>query len=141
MADPGLKMKRHQTGASLVTAVFLITALAVLGALLSRVMSTASIETVNEYTSAKALYAAESGIDYAAYQLVQNTGDVATSLTAASATNQSVDTDSWFTTTVTALVTPATTSQTVYAIRSTGSAGGSAANPTARRELVVHFKP
>lgn len=132
----------RQCGASLIAAIFLITVLAIMGAFLSRLLVTTSAGTITEWYSAQALYAAESGVDYAAYQLVQNTVTPPTpSATAATAeiANEAVDAASWFSTTVTVLAT--TPTKTVYEIRSTGIAGGTMASPMAQRTLVVQFMP
>ncbi|MFA5530435.1 MAG: hypothetical protein WDA11_07200 [Thiohalomonadaceae bacterium] len=137
-----LRGLHRQEGGSLVAAVFLITVLALMGVFLSRLLVTTTTETIIEWYSAQALYAAESGVDDAAYQLVQNTATPPTpGTTAATAevANEAVDATSWFTTTVTVLT--ATPTKTVYEIRSAGIAGGTSANPMAQRTLVVQFMP
>jgi hypothetical protein len=130
-------------GASLIAAVFLITGLAVLGVFLTRVLVTATTETTTEMYSAQALYAAESGIDYAAFGLAQNVGNQAASVAAGTVAGLSLDGagSPWVTTAVAVLVTPADVNETVYQITSTGAAGGTLASPVAQRTLVVHFKP
>jgi hypothetical protein len=61
-----MKISKRHSGASLLTAVFLITALALLGALMTRLMVLSSTETIQEWYAAQSLYAAESGVDWAA---------------------------------------------------------------------------
>lgn len=135
----------RQCGASLIAAIFLITVLAIMGAFLSRLLVTTSAGTITEWYSAQALYAAESGVDYAAYQLARNTPapptppTPGTATAAATASDMAVDTAAWFSTTVTAVVV--TPTKVVYEIRSTGVAGGTSANPMAQRTLVVQFMP
>lgn len=125
-----MKNLRQQAGVSIITAVFLITVLAVLGALATRFIIHGSEETINEWYSAQALAASESGVDWAVYDISYSGGTGAT-------INAPVITGtSWFTTTVTSVtIAP----RTLYTITSTGSAGGTAANPRAQRQIVVQF--
>lgn len=69
-SEPSLK--RYQHGASILTAIFLITALAVLGALMTKLTIMGSRETITEWYSAQALYAAESGTDWAAFHILSD---------------------------------------------------------------------
>lgn len=127
------KGPHRQRGASLIAAIFIITALLAIGGLMTQLMVLGSEETINEWYSAQALYAAESGVDYAVWEL-ENGGDGVTT-----------DTDviagqSWMTTTVT------TTSfnggaQLLYTITSTGEAGGTSGNPRSQREIMIQFMP
>ncbi len=125
------KIKR-QLGVSLITAIFLITALAVLAALMTHYMILGSKETINEWYSSQALVAAESGVDWAVYDILYAAGTGA--VVDAPVTTGS----SWFTTSVTS-VTVAT--KTEYTITSTGEAGGTAGNPLVQRQIVVKFMP
>jgi Tfp pilus assembly protein PilX len=68
-----MKISKRHSGASLLTAVFLITALALLGALMTRLMVLSSTETIQEWYAAQSLYAAESGVDWAAFQIATGT--------------------------------------------------------------------
>ncbi|MCW8917317.1 MAG: hypothetical protein OQL08_00665 [Gammaproteobacteria bacterium] len=68
----GRAMAHRQGGASIIAAIFLITALAVLGALMTKLTIMSSQETLNEWYSTQALYAAESGADWAAYHIINN---------------------------------------------------------------------
>lgn len=125
-----LLTKSAQRGASLFAVIFVITALATLGALMTQLLVTESEETINEWYSAQALYAAESGVDWAVWDLTINGGSGATTDTSV------VVNQSWMTTSV-ASVTIGT--RTLYTITSTGEAGGAAANPRAQRQIVVQF--
>jgi Tfp pilus assembly protein PilX len=123
---------KRQSGVSLVTAIFLITALAVLAAMASRYVIMGSEETINEWYSGQALAAAESGVDWAVHDILYAAGSGSTvdaSVTAGT---------SWFTTSVTSLTIGP---KTQYTITSTGEAGGSAANPRVQRQIVVIFMP
>jgi len=125
-----LLMKSSQRGASLFAVIFIITALASLGALMTQLLVTESEETINEWYSAQALYAAESGVDWAVWHLTVNGGSGVT-------TDSTVEANqSWMTTSV-AAVTIGT--RTLYTITSTGESGGSAASPRAQRQIVVQY--
>jgi Tfp pilus assembly protein PilX len=67
-------MNRHslkkQKGVSIITAIFIVTGLLVLGLLIVRLMMMSSTTTINEWYSAQSLYAAEAGVDCAAYNAV-----------------------------------------------------------------------
>lgn len=127
-----MKDLKRQTGVSLITAIFLITALAVLAAMMTRFLILGSEETLNEWYSAQALGAAESGVEWSVYDILYGGGSgaaVDTPVTSGS---------SWFTTSVTS-VTIGT--KTEYTITSTGEAGGSAADPRVQRQIIVKFMP
>jgi len=120
-----------QRGASLVMAIFLITALAALGGLLTQLLVLGSEETINEWYSAQALYAAESGVEWAAQDI--SAGG------AGSISNGVVLTDqAWMTTTVSPV---SIGGRTLYTITSTGSAGGLVSAPRTQRRIVVQFMP
>ncbi len=134
-----LRPIRTQRGASLITAIFLITALAAIAALMTRQSIHSTIETTNEYFSAQALYAAEAGVDRAAYDILFNGGD-------GQAADQSVPgagAPAWYTTTVRSWTvdTGSTNQKTYYEVTSTGEAGGSAITPVVSRRLVVYIMP
>jgi Tfp pilus assembly protein PilX len=127
-----MKELKRQSGVSLVTAIFLITALAVLAAMATRFLILGSEETINELYSGQALAAAESGVDWAVHDILYAGGSGAT--VDAPVTTGS----SWFTTSVSSLTIGP---KTQYTITSTGEAGGSAANPRVQRQIVVVFMP
>lgn len=107
--------------------------MAVIGALATRFVTLGSRETVSEWLSAQALYAAESGVEWAARDLAAGGAGVSA--------GANVDGNSSFTTVV------ATTTidlgggdvRRLYTITSTGSAGSGVS--AVQRELVVQFMP
>lgn len=118
----------RQRGAALIAAIFVITALAALGGLMTQLLVLGTEETIDEWYSAQALYAAESGVQWSIY----NGG--------ASNTDQVVVANrAWFD------VSVATTNfgggKTLYIITSTGKAGGTAATPRTQRQIVVQYMP
>lgn len=121
----------RQSGVSLITAVFLITGLALLAALMTRLTVMQSTETINEWYSAQALYAAEAGLDWAAQDLLSGGTGVTNN------TEVTLNT-SWVTTTVTSVTVG---SKTLFTITSTGTAGGTSASPRVQRQLQVQFMP
>ncbi len=62
-----------QRGASVLVALFLITGLAILGAILVRLMVHGSTTGIDDWYSEQAFQAAESGVDWAAYQIGSGT--------------------------------------------------------------------
>jgi len=129
-----------QRGASLITAVFLITGLAVLGAMMTRMMTLSSTETIGEWNSAQALYAAESGVDWAARYIVDNdTCPVSYPYTATPpASKVVVPGRAWFDLTISCTQKD---SFNLYSISSVGKAGGTSASPSTQRTLEVLFSP
>ena len=120
-------MPFRQRGAALIAAIFVITALAALGGLMTQLLVLGSEETIDEWYSAQALYAAESGVEWSVYQ------------NGAAGTDQAVTANVWFD------VSVATTNfgggKTLYTITSTGKAGSTAANPRAQRQIIVQYMP
>jgi hypothetical protein len=139
-------MIHQQRGVSIIGAIFLITGLSLLGALLSRMMVVNVEETMSEWYASQAFYAAESGLDYAAYNVI--------TATPACTGAGTINTDYY-----TGTVNPGLGSGLLYAGFSvdyecesingdplykftiTGSAGESAAVIKAQRQLEVHFMP
>jgi len=118
----------RQRGAALISAIFVITALAALGGLMTQLLVLGSEETIDEWYSAQALYAAESGVEWSVY----NSG--------ASNTDQVVVAGrAWFDVNVT--TTNYGGGKTLYTITSTGKAGGTAASPRTQRQIVVQYMP
>lgn len=117
--------RNKQRGASLIGAIFLITGLAILGGLLSRLLVVGTEETLQEWYASQALYAAESGINWSIY----NGG--------ASATDQTViDGRSWFDVSAT---TTNIAGKDLIVITSTGKTGDSLGNIKASRRIVVRY--
>lgn len=123
----------RQRGAALIAAIFVITALAALGALMTQLLVLGSEETIDEWYSAQALYAAESGVDWAIWDLTVNGGS------GASTNSTVVNNQAWMTTTVSTLTINGTNN--LYTITSTGTAGGTSASPRTQRQIVVQYMP
>lgn len=124
---PLINKRRRQQGAALIAAIFVITALAALGGLMTQMLVLGSGETIDEWYSSQALYAAESGVEWSVY----NGGGAAV--------DQPVVTGgAWFDVSV---VTTFVNGNPLYTITSTGKAGGTAANPRTQRQIVVQYMP
>jgi Tfp pilus assembly protein PilX len=126
---------RRQRGASLISAVFLITALAVLGALMTKLTQFTSTKTVKEWYGAQALYAAESAISAAAFDIITTDDCTPRSDTAVAVSSNS-----------SALYSaicrqPGQSGRTVnlYEITATGTAGSGTYQ--AQRRIIVQFIP
>lgn len=124
----------RQRGAALIAAIFVITALAALGALMTQLLVLGSEETIDEWYSSQALFAAESGVDWAIWDLTVNGG------TGVSTNSTVVSGQAWMTTTVPPPVVINGTN-IVYTIISTGTAGGTSASPRTQRQIVVQYMP
>ncbi|SCZ65178.1 hypothetical protein [Thiohalomonas denitrificans] len=127
--------RRRQQGASLITAIFLITALAVLAALMTKLTQFGNTKTIKEWYSAQALYAAESAISAAAYDIVDSDD-------CADRNNINVTVDS-----KSSAIYSVTCNQpglgthdvNLYEITATGTAGNGSYQ--AQRRIVVQFLP
>ena len=118
----------RQRGAALIAAIFVITALAALGGLMTQLLVLGSEETIDEWYSAQALYAAESGVEWSIY----NGG--------ASNTDQVVvGGRAWFD--VSAVSTNYAGGKILYTITSIGKAGGTMGSPQTQRRIVVQYMP
>jgi len=123
----------RQHGAALIATIFIITALAALGGLLTQMLMLGSEETIDEWYSSQALYAAESGVDWAIWDLTVNGG------TGTSTNSTVLSGQVWMTTTVNTLTINGINN--VYTITSTGTAGGTSGNPRTQRQIVVQYMP
>lgn len=65
-------MYRNQKGVSVITALFVITVIAIIGTVMAIEAITQAEETGNEYLSTQALYYAESGAYFAMMDIYQN---------------------------------------------------------------------
>ena len=128
----------RQGGASLLAAIFVIVILAMLGVLMVRMLAVASHDTVTEWYSTQALFAAESGVEWAAYDLVVTGGDGATGCDVGDWRDLDDDTLAWFCTEVDTTEL-AGEEKEIHTITSIGRAGGSATEPRAQREITVRF--
>ncbi len=124
--------KRRQSGLSLLAAIFLITALALLAALMTRLIVMGTTESINELYSSQALYAAESGAEWAANRIVNGGLGVTTDSPANPAAT------AWFSTTVSSVTVGG---ETLFTIISTGEAGGTAVTPRVQRQIETQFMP
>ena len=122
---------------SLVTAAFLIAGLATLGALMVRLTVFGSQESLVDWHAAQALYAADSGLDWAMHRITFTSsapdcddGDGSDLVVVAGR--------AWFTVEAEDLGIPGLT---LCRLTSTGKGGGSAAAPLATRQVVVTFEP
>ncbi len=123
----------RQQGVSIIIAIFLLVGLSALGAAMTQMIVTQSLQTTDEWLSSQALYAAESGVQYAAYQL-NHTSPAVCSL---SVTDNSVGTNSWFSIRTQADLLG---SINVCKITATGKAGNSAASHAVQRQIVVTYR-
>lgn len=123
----------RQRGVALIMAIFVITALAALGALMTQLLVLGSEETIDEWYSSQALYAAESGVDWAIWDLTVNGG------TGTSTNSTVVSGQVWMTTTVNTVIINGT--NRLYTITSTGTAGGTSGSPRTQRQIVVQYMP
>lgn len=118
----------RQSGAALIAVIFVLTALAALGGLMTQLLTIGSEQTIDGWYSSQALYAAESGVEWSVYK------------GGASSTGEQVSANVWFDVSVT--TTSFGGGKTLYTITSTGKAGGvSAANPRTQRQIVVQYMP
>ncbi len=139
---PEPALLKQQNGMALITAIFLITGLAVLGALSTKMMVISSHTTINELQSSRALFAAESGSDWGAHY-VQYTLFPASAcpaaFTAYGGTQDVVAGQSQFAVEIKCKRVPLPSTFHLYTIRSSGTAGmGSNA---AKRTLNIQFGP
>lgn len=118
----------RQRGASMIAAIFVITALAGLGAVMTQLLVSGSEETINEWYSAQALYAAESGVEYAVY-----TGGGTANLVV-------VANRAWVDVNMATIAYGG--GKTLYTLTSVGRAGGTVAGTSrAYRQLNVQYMP
>jgi Tfp pilus assembly protein PilX len=123
----------QQRGASLIMALFLVVGLALLGAVMSRMVVIDSVQSVDEWFAAQALYAAESAIDWGAHRVesdyFRNLNCPATAVTHPSLT-----------------ITPQATAVVAISCQRVDDfylyqIEASATSATARRTLTVYYNP
>jgi len=135
------KSPHSQSGISLIAAIFLLVGLAMLGALMTLLITSESESTVNEMLSVQALYAAESGIQVSGFKINQSAvtnGGVAdcTQATTSAPVQLESGIDAWYSIQSTL---QAFGSVNTCEIVATGMAGGSSGNPTTQREITVYY--
>ena len=136
-----LTARKHQFGVSIIAAIILLLALSLLGAMIAVLTATQSESTVNEWLSAQALYAAESGVQAAAYRINNNPAATAAATCNAGDIAPPVQLDgtvaAWYTVDATATNI---SGYSLCSIVATGMAGGTVANPVARRQITVLYR-
>jgi Tfp pilus assembly protein PilX len=98
--------------------------------------STQSESTVNEWFSAQALYAAESGVQASAWLINQNAG-VCTAANTAVAVQLEAGRPAWYTI---SSVVVSISGINLCRITAIGMAGGTSTNPIAQRLITVDYK-
>ncbi len=136
--------RRHQTGFSIIAAITLLLALAMLGAMVATLTSTQSESTVDEWYSAQALYAAESATQIAAYQInhnfvAANTPAVCATPDTAAPVALEAGVLAWYSISSVHAI-DASSGIGYCAITAVGTAGGSSALPVAQRSITVNYK-
>lgn len=124
-----------QRGVTLIAAVFAVMGLAVLGLIAVQLMVVTSQQQIRSWNAEQSLYAAESGVDWAAWQInAQGTCAVASS-------DQVVETgtsvSAWFDITGVGVDIDG---RPVCRITATGKAGGSASSPDTTRQINVLYR-
>lgn len=114
---------RKQRGVSLLAAIFLLTGMSLLGALLTRLLTVGIAETMQEWYASQALYAAESGVSWRMYGLNPDAAGVVVIPGQSTFTVAAVDT--------------VVGGQTLRVITSTGMAGPGPGSILASRTIVV----
>lgn len=133
-----LSSSKQQSGAALIAAIFLITGLAVLGSLSTKITVMSANTTVNDLFSSRALFAAESGTDWAAHYIQYTLAPTCiASFTAYNGTQDVVTGQSQFAIEAKCKRVPAPSTFYLYTIRSTGTAGSG--NNTATRTLTTQL--
>jgi len=120
---------RRQRGAAIITALFLVTGLAALGAFMWRSLAVTSHALVSEWDSAQALYAAESAVQWSAWRTWQGLSAAGSGLTAEPGA-------AWFDSNVTSVDFGG---HSLVTITATGMAGGAVSAPRAQRRLRVSY--
>jgi MSHA biogenesis protein MshP len=132
IASAGSHYKQH--GAALISAIFLITALAVLAALMTKLTVFGSSKSIKEWYGAQSLYAAESAVSAAAYDIIS------TNTCGTRSGTVTVDSNSSASYTFTCNQ-PGQSGRTIdlYEITATGNAGSG--SYLAQRRIIVQFIP
>lgn len=125
---------KSQHGVSIVAAIFLITALALLATAAVQLVSTGQQSISQEITSVKAYFAGQTGLQWGMYQAVYATPNAPQIITLS---------NSGLSNTTVALTFSSSTidGNTYYQISSTGKYSTSASPEYSSRELRMRFKP
>jgi len=130
--------RRHrgaENGSILLVALFAVVGLAMLGLIAAQMLTVGSRDQIRSWEAEQALYAAESAVDWAAWQINhQGSCDVST-------TDAELDTGTsipaWFDVSGDQV---AISGRSVCRIKATGKAGGLEADPHTRRTLDVLYR-
>ena len=125
---------KSQQGVSIVAAIFLITALALLATAAVQIVSTGQQSISQEITSVKAYFAGQTGLQWGMYQAVYATptGTHVVTLTNSGLTNTTVDVG---------FSASTIGGNTYYQITANGKYSTSASPEYSSRELRMRFKP
>ncbi len=133
--------RKYQYGVSLIAAIVLLLALSLLGAMIAVLTSIQSESTVNEWFSAQALYAAESGVQASAFLINNNPALTAAATCNAADTGAAVQLEAgraaWYSVNATATTISGYSLCTIVA---TGMAGGTSGSPIATRQITVQYR-
>ncbi|MCW8827815.1 MAG: hypothetical protein OQK94_02030 [Gammaproteobacteria bacterium] len=123
----------RQRGVSIIAAIFLLVALSTLGALMTVLLSSQSLQSATDLLSNQALYAAESAVQASAYRINQSQD-----CTAGDVTAQQLEAglDAWYTISGS---NDTINGHALCRIIATGMAGGSSGNPIAQRQITVLY--
>ena len=128
------KSIHHQNGVSIVTAIFLITALALLATAAVKIVSTGQQSISQEITSVKAYFAGQTGLQWGMYQAVYGTPNTPQLITLSNSGLSNTTIDVTFSSNT-------IDSNTYYIISSTGKYSNTASPEYSSRELQMRFKP
>ena len=131
--NDGISIKNQQ-GVSIVAAIFLITALALLATAAVQLVATGQQSISQEITSVKAYFAGQTGLQWSMYQSVYTTPGSPQTLTLSNVGLSS-------TSAVIIFSSRTVDSNTYYQISSTGKYADTAAPEYSSRELNLRFKP
>ena len=125
---------RHQQGVSIVAAIFLITALALLATAAVKIVSTGQQSISQEITSVKAYFAGQTGLQWGMYQAVYGAPNTPQLITLSNSGLSNTTIDVTFSSVT-------IDSNTYYQISSTGKYSNTASPEFSSRELRMRFKP
>lgn len=125
-----------QQGVSLIAAVFAVMGLSLLGLIAVQLMVTTSQNQIASWNAEQALYAAESGVDWAAHQINQSGSCDLTTNDRPLQTGAGIE--AWFDVSSESVTIDG---GNVCSVTVTGKAGGTSSSPEAQRELEILYAP
>jgi MSHA biogenesis protein MshP len=136
-------LKHKQLGVSLVTAIFILVVLAALGAAMARFSSVQHITSALDVQGSRAYQAARAGVEWAAYQAINNSTNFPCATAGSSANTLTIPSMPGFTVDVTCTsysTTEGGKGITSYGINSKGYAGGAPGDPDyVERDITVNI--